>query len=81
MVHHTKVLERNDNMARYYVNRNAQPNGDHEVHRLGCSRMPLEANRTYLGDFPTCRSAVTAAKRIYPQADGCFYCSRECHTS
>lgn len=27
-------------MARYYVNNNAQANGDHEVHELGCTFMP-----------------------------------------
>ena len=28
-------------MARYYVNKNAQDNGDHEVHVENCSRMYL----------------------------------------
>ena len=68
-------------MARYYVNKSAQSNGDHEVHKQGCSWMPEEGNRVYLGDFATCRSAVTEAKKRYPQSNGCFYCSRECHTS
>jgi len=68
-------------MARYYVTKQAQTNGDHEVHQFGCSWMPAEDNRIYLGDFPTCRSAVTAAKRHYTRANGCYYCSRECHTS
>jgi hypothetical protein len=27
-------------MALYYVNNNAQSNGDHEVHKEGCSWMP-----------------------------------------
>jgi hypothetical protein len=64
----------------YYVNTNAQTNGDHEVHKEGCSRMPLITNRTYLGNFSNCRDAVIAAKKIYPTtADGCYYCSNECH--
>ncbi|ENP7383869.1 hypothetical protein ACEC18_004484 [Vibrio parahaemolyticus] len=67
-------------MARYYVNKNAQANGDHEVHKQGCAWMPDEANRLYLGDFATCRSAVTEAKKTYPKSNGCFYCSKECHT-
>ncbi len=66
-------------MARYYVNQNAQANGDHEVHREGCSYMPLAANRTYLGDFTSCGPAKAAAKKIYPSADGCYYCSNACH--
>ncbi|TKF25127.1 hypothetical protein FCV52_13260 [Vibrio kanaloae] len=68
-------------MARYYVNKNQQANGDHEVHKLGCSRMPLEHNRHYLGDFASCSPAVQAAKKVYFKSNGCFYCSNSCHTS
>ncbi len=67
-------------MARYYVNKRAQANGDHEVHKLGCSYMPSEENRKYLGDFTSCRPAVAAARKEYRQVNGCYYCSRECHT-
>lgn len=63
------------------MNSNAQANGDHEVHKDGCSRMPNPENRVWLGDFPSCHEAVRVAKRIDPEADGCFYCSRDCHTS
>lgn len=68
-------------MARYYVNMNAQANGDHEVHKERCSFMPTDANRRYLGDYATCYGAVLEAKKIYPTANGCYYCARECHTS
>jgi len=68
-------------MARYYVNKNAQSNGDHEVHKSGCTFMPDEPNRLYLGDFMSCHSAVLEAKRHYPRSNGCYYCSKECHTS
>lgn len=67
-------------MARYYVNDNAQANGDHEVHRDGCSFMPDPENRTYLGDFNHCAPAVAEAKKRYRRSNGCYYCSRECHT-
>lgn len=67
-------------MSRYCVNKNAQANGDHEVHTTGCSFMPAEKNRINLGNFPTCRSAVTEAKKHYPQSNGCYYCSNDCHT-
>ena len=66
-------------MANYYVNNNAQSNGDHEVHRQGCHVMPT-ANVTYLGDFTHCQPAVAAAKCIHPRSDGCIHCCRECHT-
>lgn len=68
-------------MAQYYVNRNAQENGDHEVHVAGCSWLPNERNRVSLGNHPTCRSAVREARRHFPQANGCAFCSPECHTS
>ena len=67
-------------MARYYVNKNAQSNGDHEVHRTGCQWLPQAENRIYLGDFNSCHSAVIAARAHYQQVNGCHFCSNECHT-
>lgn len=68
-------------MARYYVNKNAQSNGDHEVHKEGCTRMPDRINRADLGEHSSCQSAVREAKQYYfPQSNGCYYCSSECHT-
>ena len=62
---------------RYYVNKNAQPNGDHEVHRATCIWLPDVENRIYLGDLlrprllfekhvstsPALTAATTAALR------------------
>ena len=69
-------------LATYYVNKNKQANGDHEVHVLGCSHMPEPHNRAYLGEFYSCDPAVQEAKRLgYSKANGCFYCCYPCHTS
>jgi len=65
-------------MPKYYVNKNAQVNGDHEVHKEGCRHMPITTERVYVGDFPKCTSAVLRAKKIYKTADGCRNCSRPC---
>lgn len=66
---------------RYYVNTNAQPNGDHEVHKeVGCPTPADPKNRKYLGDFSSCVGAVAEAKKHYPTADGCKHCSPECHS-
>ena len=65
---------------RYYVNKNAQENGDHEVHKSNCSWMPHENNRQYLGDFSNCKDAVREAKKYYTQTNGCYYCATACHT-
>lgn len=67
-------------MPNYHVNKNAQPNGDHEVHEQGCSRAPLPQNQVHLGFFYTCTGAVIEAKKIYRQSNGCYYCSKECNT-
>ena len=68
-------------MARYYVNTNAQSNGDHEVHKQGCTWMPESENALYLGEFSSCAPAVTEAKKHYRQSNGCAYCCPDCHTS
>ncbi len=68
-------------MPRYYVNRNTQSNGDHEVHQTGCSWLPKPENRIFLGVFDNCKGAVREAKKYYSQVNGCYYCSNECHTS
>lgn len=65
-------------MHKYYVNNHAQPNGDHEVHKVGCQYMP--SNKTFLGLFSDCEDAVLSAKKIYLITNGCFYCSEKCHT-
>ncbi len=64
---------------RYYVNKNAQPNGDHEVHCATCYWLPNAENRIYLGDFATSQAAVTEARKYFYQADGCAYCCPESH--
>jgi len=67
-------------MPNYYINKNAQSNGDHEVHTSSCSFLPEVKNRIFLGIFSSCISAVSEAKKHYPQSNGCYYCSNPCHT-
>ena len=65
------------------MNENAQPNGDYEVHKAGCSHMPDSANQQDLGEHATCDTAVALAKTNNPDKvaniDGCFYCCKDCH--
>lgn len=65
-------------MERYVVNRLAQTNGDHEVHKQGCRYFPL--SYIELGMHSSCRSAVIAAKGYYWKSDGCKFCIPECHS-
>ena len=67
-------------MPYYYVNKNAQANGDHEVHESGCGQGANPENRLGLGYHATCRGAVAEAKRTYPRANGCAYCCPDCNT-
>jgi hypothetical protein len=70
-------ITKGDDMASYYVNHVAKPNGDHEVHVSGCMKMPT--TRLYLGDHGTCQSALIEAKKLYIQSNGCVDCARVCH--
>jgi len=65
---------------KYYVNKNPQQNGDHEVHIEICTRIPDPENRLYLGDYSSCGPAVAAAQIPYPTANGCAFCSAACNT-
>ncbi|MEZ6030414.1 MAG: hypothetical protein R3C46_11760 [Hyphomonadaceae bacterium] len=66
-------------MARYYVNKNAQSSGEHEVHEFSCSFLPQPENRIYLGEFSSCGPAIQEARRHYSNVDGCYYCCPACH--
>lgn len=70
-------------MPYYCVNKNAQRNGDHEVHDLASTRgcLPTATNRIDLGYHAGCSGAVAAAKRHYTQVNGCYYCANSCHTT
>lgn len=67
-------------MAKYLVNKKAQPTGEHEVHTDTCSFLPDRENRLALGDFASCQEAVRAARQHYNNVDGCKHCSWMCHT-
>lgn len=69
-------------MAFYYVNRNPQADGFHEVHIDNglCPYPPDLENRIPLGHHHSCTSALTAARAYYWQVDGCYWCNAYCHT-
>lgn len=61
-------------MMHYYINNRTQPNGEHQIHRTGCTFMPDSETRTYLGQFDSSASALAEARRRYKQATLCHYC-------
>ncbi|PSW06002.1 hypothetical protein C9I89_05660 [Photobacterium lipolyticum] len=68
-------------MSLFYVNKNAQDNGDHEVHSASCSYLPKKENCHPLGYHTACSTALTAAKKVYPKSNGCYYCSYSSYTA
>lgn len=82
MLNMSMHVYKEDPVAQYCVNRNAQSSGDHEVHNLavGTTCLPAAAHRLPLGEHASCHSAVRAAKVYYPQSNGCVHCAKACHT-
>ena len=66
-------------MEKYYVNKKAQPNGDHEVHKAGCYNVPSPQNAQHLGQFTNCFGAVAESQKHFRQTNGCAFCCRACH--
>mgnify|MGYP006924663510 CR=1 FL=1 len=70
-------------MPNYYVNNNQQESQDgrhHEVHEEGCEWLKKAKNKTFLGWFFSCKSAMIEARKKYPHtADGCYFCCKECN--
>lgn len=69
-------------MKKYVLNLNVQSNGDYEVHETNCNWAPV-SNYENLGYHHNCKDAVVKAKKRHPnkRINGCYYCSRPCHTT
>ena len=63
-------------ITRYFVNRDVDVSGDHEVHATGCRRLPGIKERIYLGTFASCRTAVREARKYYAAVRACPSCVR-----
>lgn len=68
-------------MSFYYFNNNVDEHGYHEVHTGECTFLPSSFNRTLIGYYSDCKTAIKAARIAYPDKDfdGCYFCCRECH--
>lgn len=67
-------------MSHFFINNFAQTDGNHEVHLLGCNRMP--SDKRYLGNFYSVSEALIEARKEFWQSGGCERCARELpHTS
>ena len=73
-------------MTNYYLNLNAQYNGDYEVHKESCPfyyNYKIGGNFIYIGAFINEQDAVKRAKMLYPvyKIDGCAHCCSKTHRS
>ena len=67
-------------MQHYYVNKHAQPNGEHEVHVPRCAHLPEGDNGLHLGAFTSCDEAIKAARAHFEKVNGCKVCCSACHS-
>lgn len=67
-------------MPRYCMSLEKDEHGDNEVHKEGCEWTPIK-NRD-LGTHPSCKEAVALAIVLgFKDANGCYHCCRDCHSS
>jgi hypothetical protein len=62
-------------MSHFFINNFAEPDGNHEVHLVGCRRMPMD--KRYLGNFHCVAEALIEARKDFWQSSGCERCARE----
>lgn len=56
----------------YFIDNRATPNGQHEVHSVGCKRMPTD--KAYLGNFEDAGQALIEARKDFWQSACCETC-------
>ena len=62
-------------MSHFFINNFSKEDGSHEVHLLGCKRMP--SDKRYLGNFYTVSEALIEARKDFWHSSGCERCARE----
>lgn len=60
-------------MSHYFINNHAAEDGNHEVHALGCRRMPTD--KAYLGNFDHVGEALIEARKDFWQSSTCKSCA------
>lgn len=66
-------------MSKYYVSKNINEDGRHEVHNQRCRTLPPMDELICLGDFKICSDAMIASRNIYEKVNGCYNCCFPCH--
>jgi hypothetical protein len=62
-------------MSHYFIDNHATETGVHEVHALGCKRMP--SDKRYLGNYILVSEAMLEARKEFWRSGNCESCARE----
>ena len=66
-------------MKKYYINISANEDEEHTVHKEDCSHIPSPLKQESVGSHSSCLGAIAEAKKRYPKAVACIYCSGNCY--
>ena len=68
-------------MAKYLLDKSETETQTHAVHRADakCSLAPPAEYQTELGEFDSCDEAISKARTIFADVDGCPECTPECN--
>lgn len=64
-------------MKLYYVDKNQNQNGHHELHIATCVHLPNLFHRKYLGNYNTLSEASHHAKKHYQNTVACIHCIQQ----
>ncbi len=67
-------------MFYYFIDKNIQISGKHEVHKNDCEFLPDTSSREYLGYFIDCQEAINIAYEKYDNVEACKNCIPECRS-
>jgi hypothetical protein len=62
-------------MAEFFIEIDAQGNGDHLIHKSDCSLLPAKEAIYYLGSISNINSAMKKAGERFTKPTGCTQCS------
>lgn len=64
-------------MSHYFIDNHANEEGSHEVHKVGCRKLPMD--KRYLGNFQEIDDAMMEARKEFWSSSSCERCMRDDH--
>ena len=68
-------------MYSYFISKEKNGAGKHELHASVCYKLPDPGKRIYIGEFEDCVQAMRLAESMIRSMDGCPLCSPRCHSA